>query len=476
MRAFLEIHAGLVTRCILAACIAVAACSREPRSVSSEAPDTAAPPPTAAPLSRFSVPLDYDLAAVQEIVERAVPTQFGSMDSVRVVGTDTRKHYAFAAERGRFTTFAEGNLLHLRATLTYSARGYYKPLIGPTLSAGCGHDEMQPRLVVELATPLSVTEEWRLSSRTQIVRVEPASNEARDRCDVSILHHDVTARVVDAAREALASQLQDIDRTVSRVNLRPHVTVWWRQLARPLVLADGVWLVLGPERLRIGQMRGRSRTLTVPVTLDARPRVVTSGAEPQIDAVELPPLARDTAPEGFHIVMDGVIDYGSASRVITLAAQGKVFSRAGHHVTLRRVTVVPQSGGRLALDVEFTGDAAGTIRLLGTPQLDSTGAAVRVPDLDFDLRTDSPLLQTYSWLKSESMRAALRVRARVPVEPALAQGRALLLHGLNRKIGTEVRLSASVDSVAVRAMFVTRDGLILRADAFGAAAMTVRQR
>ena len=476
MRAFLEIHSGLVTRCILAACIAVAACSREPRSVSSEAPDTAAPPPTAAPLSRFSVPLDYDLAAVQEIVERAVPTQFGSMDSVRVVGTDTRKHYAFAAERGRFTTFAEGNLLHLRATLSYSARGYYKPLIGPTLSAGCGHDEMQPRLVVELATPLSVTEEWRLSSRTQIVRVEPASNEARDRCDVSILHHDVTARVVDAAREALASQLQDIDRTVSRVNLRPHVTVWWRQLARPLVLADGVWLVLGPERLRIGQMRGRSRTLTVPVTLDARPRVVTSGAEPQIDAVELPPLARDTAPEGFHIVMDGVIDYGSASRVITLAAQGKVFSRAGHHVTLRRVTVVPQSGGRLALDVEFTGDAAGTIRLLGTPQLDSTGAAVRVPDLDFDLRTDSPLLQTYSWLKSESMRAALRVRARVPVEPALAQGRALLLHGLNRKIGTEVRLSASVDSVAVRAMFVTRDGLILRADAFGAAAMTVRQR
>jgi hypothetical protein len=465
----------MVTRWSIALSLALTACSREARKRSIESPDVLPPPPAAAPVSRFSVPLEYDLAAVQRIVERAVPERFGSMDSVRTVGTDTRRHYAYEVSRGPFTTFAEGNLLHLRSTLSYSARGYYKPLIGPTLSAGCGNGEDQPRIVVELATPLTLTENWRLASRAHIVRVEPATEEARDRCDVSILRHDVTARIVDAAREALAGKLADIDRTIGRVNLRPHVLEWWRVLSQPIAIADGVWLVLGPERLRIGQVRGRSRTLTVPVSLDAHPRIVT-GSAPTIGVVDLPPLARDSASEGFHIVMDVVIDYESASRAITLAARGKTFVHATRRVTLQSVTATPQARGRLALAVEFAGDAAGTIRLIGTPQLDSAGSEIRVPDLDFDLETDSPLLRTYSWLKSESVRAALRVRARVPVEPALTRGRHLLVEGLNRKIGDAVTLSASVNSVAARALFVTRDGLILRADATGRAAMTVRQR
>jgi hypothetical protein len=145
-------------------------------------------------------------------------------------------------------------------------------------------------------------------------------------------------------------------------------------------------------------------------------------------------------------------------------------------VVLQNVTVLPQSRGRLALAVDFGGDATGTIRLIGTPYLDSANAEVRVPDLDFDLETDSPLLQTYSWLKSESVRAALRVRARVPIEPALARGRKMLVDGLNRNIGNAVAISATVSSVDVRAIFVTRDGLIVRADAIGRAAMVVRER
>jgi hypothetical protein len=52
----------------------------------------------------------------------------------------------------------------------------------------------------------------------------------------------------------------------------------------------------------------------------------------------------------------------------------------------------------------------------------------------------------------------------------------LLLKGLNRKIGDAVTLSATVDSVAVRGLFVTRDGLIVRAEASGHAAMAVQPR
>ena len=61
-------------------------------------------------------------------------------------------------------------------------------------------------------------------------------------------------------------------------------------------------------------------------------------------------------------------------------------------------------------------------------------------------------------------------------KPALAKGKALLLSGLNRKLGDAVTLSATVDSVAVKGLFVTRDGVLLRAEAIGQARVAVKQQ
>jgi hypothetical protein len=52
----------------------------------------------------------------------------------------------------------------------------------------------------------------------------------------------------------------------------------------------------------------------------------------------------------------------------------------------------------------------------------------------------------------------------------------LLLEGLNRKIGDAVTLTGTVDSLSVRSVFVTRDGIIVRGEATGRAGMSVKQR
>lgn len=468
-------HLRLSVRSLLLVAI-LAGCTREAPSTTPEPPDVAAPAPAPPEVSRFSVPLEYDFSAILRLVEQIVPTKFGSMDSVKTVDGDDRKHYAFEAVRGPFTAFAEGNLLHLSATFAYSARGYYKPIIGPTLSAGCGNGKERPRIVVELATPIGLTDDFHLVSKARIVRVEPATTTQRDKCDVSILHHDVTERVVEAARAGLASQLPAIDRKVASVDLTEHVAEWWAMLAHPIKLRDGVWLLLGPERLRLGHVSGRAKIIVVPVSLDARPRIVTGTSEPAVVNTALPKLERDSASEGFHIVLDGVVDYGIASRELTDALAAKSFTQSGKTIAVQQVSVLPKSKGRLALSVSFTGDANGTVELVGTPEIDREHAMIAVPDLDFDLQSDSKLLQTYTWLKSDELRTEMRKRARISITPALDRGRALLLEGLNRKVGDVLTLTATVDSVAERGLFVTRDGLIVRAEATGHAGVSVKQR
>ncbi len=453
----------------------LAACHAEHVRAVSTLPDQAPPPPPAT-VSRFSVPLDYDFTALLQTVERAVPMTFGSLDSVRMIGTDGRKHYAFVAERSPFTAYAEGNLLHIRATITYSARGFYKPVIGPTIRASCGKGGEQPRIVVDLATPLSLDADWHLASQARLVTVAPMSMDQRDHCDVTLLHVDVTDQIVDAARTALLKQLPAIDRKIGEVNLRDRFVQWWRMLSLPIRVTDGVWLLLGPERLRVGTPTGTGHVLTVPVSLDAHPRIVVSGVAPDVAVNALPPLGHGAAAAGFRVILDGTIDYATASAAITGALVGKTITRAGHTVAVTRVTVTAAEANQLALDVTFIGDANGTLRFTGTPMLDTGRRQISVPDLDFDLASDSQLINTYSWLKSDDLRASFRAKAQVPITPAMDRVRGLLLSGLNRKIGDALTLSATVDSVALRALFITREGLVVRAEASGQAGVVIKPR
>lgn len=461
---------SLVLRGVL---LAGVACARETPATITTPPIGGAPPPSAAALSRFSVPLAYDFSSMLAVVERAVPRTLGSLDSVRTMGSDTRRHYAFEAHRGKFTAFARGRELHLRATVAYEARGFYKPIVGPTLSAGCGTEEEHPRIVLELATPISLTGGWHLASKARLVRLAPASTDARDRCDVSILHRDVTDQVVEAARSAVVEHLPDIDRLVGEIDLRPHFEEWWQLLARPIGLGHGVWLVLGPERLRMGMVSGRERTLVVPVTLDARPRIVTGDSTPVVAATPLPTLGRDSAASGFHILVDGLVDYATASRELTRAFGSHTIVQARRTIRVERVQVAPAPKGQLSLALTFSGDAKGMLTLVGTPVYNHTRHELTVPDLDYALTVNDRLMGTYAWLRDATLRGAFRERTHFSAEDALATGRTLLLEGLNRRIGDAVTLSATVDSVSVRNVYVTRDALVLRAEASGHAAVAV---
>jgi hypothetical protein len=459
---------------MLALALAVSACTRETPATASRPPVDGAPPPPPAELSRFSVPLEFEFSNMIAIVERAVPRTFGSLDSVRMIGTDTRRHFAFEAHRGPFTAFAEGRELHLRATVGYEARGFYKPIIGPTLSAGCGDEQNHPRTVLELATPITLTDRWHLASRARLVRLSPASTLQRDRCDVGILHTDVTDRVIEAAQSAAVEHLPDVDRLIAQIDLRPQFEEWWRLLEQPIKLTDGVWLALGPERLRMGRVVGRERTLRVPVSLDARPKIITGTEAPVVATVPLPPLGRDTVANGFHVLLDGQLDYLSVSKALTDAFGEHTIVQGGRKIRVDGVHVTPAPNGQLALGLIFSGDAKGTLRLVGTPVYDERRHELTVPDLDYALQVNDRMIRSYAWLRDDNLRATFRERAHFPVQSALIKGRALLLEGLNRKIGDAVTLSATVDNVAVKGLYVTVDGLVVRAEASGQAAVTVK--
>lgn len=465
--------------CMFVGGASLCACVSRPPDATGRPTDSAtvaalAPPP-ARELSQFDAPLEYDFTPILAIIERSVPKTFGSLDSVRQAGDDARKHYAYMATRGPFTMFARGSLVHVQATLSYSVRAFYKPIIGPTISASCGLDATKPRLTAELVTPISLTSTWHLKSRAQLAKLAPASATERDRCKISFLHKDITDQVRDAADKALRSHMKDIDAKVAGIDLTQRAQGWWNLLTAPIRLTDGVWLVLQPATFRLGAVEGKGRSLLLAAGLDAYPLVVT-GPQPSTASTPLPPLVQRAGASGFRIAIEGLLGYHDLSRTISNAVRGTVVKKSGRSITLQSVEVKPAPPRRLSVEAVFTGDAAGRIVFLGSPKYDAERGEFAFPDLAIDVATDNDLLNAYTWLQGDSLQAVVREKARVPVAPILQKGRESLTSGLNRTIGDVLTLSSSVDSVGVSGIYVMPAGLLVRAKAYGKSAVTVRQR
>ncbi|HET9981964.1 MAG TPA: DUF4403 family protein [Longimicrobiales bacterium] len=460
----------------LAALVAILAGCNRGQELDAPAPaiteDVDSLPPL--PPSTIEAPVTYDLAPVVAELERAVPRRLGDINERRPVPSNSRAHFAFAAEREPFRVALSGRTARMEATIHYMGRGWYNPPLAPEVSGSCGTDGERPRARVEVATSLSLTPAWQLRGRTAVGRVEPFSEEPRDQCKVTFLKVDVTDKVVGAARKALEDNRRVVDRKIAAVDLRSRFEEWWAALQRPIHLSDSLWLQLNPRAVHVDSIAGRGTMLVARIGLEASPRVLT-GPRPEPGRSPLPPLGEHRGAEGFHVLAEGVLDYPVASGLVTRELKGRRVEYGGRSARIRDVKVYGIGGGRLAMAVTFSGDVAGRIYFVGTPRYDAARDELYVPDLDFDVASQNVLVNQLEWLKSVGLGDVLRERARWPTAGLIRRGTEELLKGLNREIAPGVRLSGVVSDTRVLGVHASRRALLVRAEVVGRARMDIRK-
>jgi hypothetical protein len=456
---------------------AMAACdrARPPASADAELEGIDSLPPL--PPSVLELPVEYDLEPAVAALEAAVPRTFGDIGQRRPVPNHERLAIAFAAQRSPFTVSVRGSTATITSIVTYQGKGWYDPRIGPTVGASCGGGKTPPRLRISLATSVRIASDWKLTSRTRVPVVEPASDDDRDRCRVTIVKYDVTERVLAAARSQLEGKAQVVDARLRRVDVRERVEKWWGLLHRPIRIRDSLWLQLQPAAIRLGPLTGDEDALVATLGLTANPRIVT-GPRPDSTAVVLPALGgaepdRATPEEGLSVLVEAALDYAEASRILASEVVGRRIERNGQRVEVTSAAVGPAGGGRLVLSVGFAGAADGTARLVGRPVFDSTSGELRVPDIDFDLASENVVVRGFDWLKHDDVRDTLRTLARWPAAALVDVARAKMETALNRELATGVRLTASVPHARVLDVRAMRSAIVLRAAATGNAALFV---
>jgi hypothetical protein len=189
----------------------------------------------------------------------------------------------------------------------------------------------------------------------------------------------------------------------------------------------------------------------------------------------LPPLYPAAVGSGLHILLEGFIDYGLATRLLEKELVGRKVEKAGKTVEVRHVRLFGIGGGRLALELHFRGAANGHVYFVGTPKYDPATRQLYVPDLEYDVGSANLLVSGFEWLKHDDVRDDIRSRARWSVGGIMSEGREQLEKGLNRELARGVSLVADVDSVAGIAVHARRANIRMQAQADANARLTVKQ-
>lgn len=415
------------------------------------------------PQSTIEALVTYNLGTAVDSLEAAVPRTYGDIEQRLPIASNTRASFGFTVSRTPFRVDVVGQTLTLAADIEYQARVWYRPAIGPELSAGCGvGDDPRPRVRVELSSTPQLTPHWNLLTHTRVQRLEPYSHGPRDRCRMTVLRLDVTPRVIEATRTMLEQNLEKFDDAVSRWPVRAKFIRLWKLLQRPIFLTEGVYLEINPYSAELGSVGAVGDTATARLRMIASPRVVTSV---RTDSIRPLPLlgAASNIGSGAHVVVEASFTYPVATALLRRSLVGRSIVQQGRRIWIRDIQLMGLGDGRVALGVTFAGRVRGKLYFTGTPSFDSVSRQVRVLDLDYDVGTERMLVEGVAWLKGVDMLDFLRDRARLPDSAVVGRLRGLAETGINRTLADGVTLSGRIHDAKGTSVIATTGEIRVRA-------------
>ncbi|MFN0177386.1 MAG: DUF4403 family protein [Gemmatimonadales bacterium] len=427
------------------------------------------------PRTILDVPMLLDLAAAVKLMEDALPAKIGNIEERQDVPGNDRGKFAFELWREPFQVTVRADTFLVSSIIHYQGKGWYDPPIGPEIGGSCGTKGEEPRARLVLAVRPELSQNWELIAKPTLRFLGPLTKTERDQCEVSFLKFDVTSKVLTAARSAVRAQLPQIAAELAALDVKAEFAKVWREIQKPIRLADSVWLTLQPQAIRMGRVSGTGSMVGTTVGIDAEPRI-EAGERPLSPERPLPPLTA-AAPEetGLAVLIEARIAYDVIDRELSTALVGKEIKAPGGVVRIEEIGAFGIGKGRLALGIRFGGTSEGQIYFIGTPKFDTATGTISVPDLDYEASTASLLVKGLAWLKAGDIRDYLRTMAIFPSADALVRITDLAAKGMNRELIPGISISASFNRTDVLRILPRADQLVIQARASGQAALHITE-
>ncbi|MBK8726164.1 MAG: DUF4403 family protein [Holophagaceae bacterium] len=417
------------------------------------------------PVSQISLPVRVDISAVLNALEGNIPRTPPGVDTWAPLPDRPDYVYRFSLYRDAIQARAEGDRIVVRTLAHYwiqvGAR-VFGPFVKTLASCGVGK-EGHRAVILGAEAEVFLTPGWHLAVRPRALDPLPVS-----RCEMTFLGLNATGPVMNGMKGALVEAARNAEVQLRESTfVRSRAKEAWEMAQKPIPVAEGVWLLLRPERVRLGRPMadpaGDGRILLLRPELQARPMLVL-GPPPSLPVTPLPAL--DTAPasgSGVRVALESDLPFQQASEQLGRQLAGRKFETDQGSFEIVSASV-RGAGGKALIEVELKGRANGKVALAGRPVYDSALGTLRVEDLDYTFESRSWIENTAEWLLRSSLKRLLQERANLFLDQSFKGLKELLQLALNRPLATGIQLKGTVSELHLGQVRVLEDRF--RVDAF----------
>lgn len=426
----------------------------------------------AVPPSSVAFPIHIDLGPVFQQVEQMAPRVPPGVETwmplPQMPGAGV---FRFNLYREPLMLRMARNRLLVRTTAHYWLEFGLKAggMVKSVGSCGLGK-EGHRRVFLGASADITVKPDWNLA-----VKVTPTSPEAMTSCTVTLLQVDITPEVLKGMNEQITKATSEVEKLIgTSALLRQKAEALWVEVQKPIAVAPGIWLSLQPEGLRLGAWKGEGRNLTVPLEVQARPRVVL-GVAPEPSTRPLPPLdvAQGALPDAFRVEVDADLPFDQATLQMQQAMKGKVFQTDKGTFEIKDAAV-RAAKGRPVIDLQIAGRIDGRISLTGDPVFDEATGFMRLKNLDFTLESKSWINRFGAWLFHSTLKKTLEEKGNLILGQSFQEVQGLIQKGMNRPLAPGLDLGGSVEKLRIGVPEVLADRFRVIASLEGRAAVRVK--
>ncbi len=316
-----------------------------------------------------------------------------------------------------------------------------------TTVGSCGRAPESPRrAMIEVDTQWFLRPDWRLELRDPI-----ATATALNACQITFLGIDITDDVTKGMQGQVKAAVAQLDDLIRKTDLlRQRAAEAWAMASQPYELRKDAWLLLRPEKLRMGPIRTEGQTLFVTPELQARPLIIL-GPKPTAEVRPLPDL--DVASEilpGFRVRAEAELDYASATLQLNEALAGKTFDTERGPLTINTAAIAGVEG-KAILELDVRGPITGIITLQGRPAITEEGL-VKLEELDFTLASAGWLTKTGAWLFKSKIRRLIQEKSTLLIGQQFKELMALAHQQLNRSLAPGLELKGQLKEVRLQSI------------------------
>jgi hypothetical protein len=264
------------------------------------------------------------------------------------------------------------------------------------------------------------------------------------------------------------------------------ITQLWNRALTPIKIGKSpvAWLLLSPERIRVGQLATVNGAFVLSLGVEARARVVVQDVAPPVAPARLPPPAPlEGHDDRFAFTVPVTLPYDRAAALAMDSLTKKPPHVAGMTVRFTKLEILP-SGEDVVLAAHFCADqdwdpfhwlsACGTGYLRGTPVFDPATTTVRILNVHYDIATEGVVLSAVRALAGPALGQDLEKRLVFRVGKDIDKLETQVTAALARPQGRDFAIAGDVQSFGPPSLTWTRDGFVASFSAEGRVKTDIR--